>query len=439
MEVLLVKGPALIKGEVSIGGAKNSAMAIIPAALLAETPVVLENVPRISDVYIQLEIAEFLGARVQWLETNTVSIDPAGLKPLSPPYELCTKIRASYYLMGVMLGRFGKGKVPVPGGCNLGPRPIDQHIKGFSILGADIVINHGLVEMKGKNLKGKQIYLDVISVGATMNIMLAAVRISGRTTIQNCAKEPEIVDLANFLNAMGAKVRGAGTDVIKIDGVDSLHGITYRIIPDRIEAGTYMLAAAATRGQVLIKNVVSWHLSPVIAKLQEAGVLVGAGEDTIFVDGSHDLNSVDVSTYPYPGFPTDLQSFAAVMLTQARGTGTITENVFSDRFRYLEELKRLGAKIKVSEKSAMISGVSLLSACSLQATDIRAGAACLIAGLVAKGITEVKGIHHIDRGYDGMEDKLRHLGADLVRVNDTTRKCLQWTGTNMLHSVSNRC
>ncbi len=434
-----MKGPAFIKGEVNIGGSKNSAMAVIPAALLAESPVVLENVPRISDVYIQLEIAEFLGARIQWLEANTVMIDPTELKPLSPPYDLYTKIRASYYLMGVMLSRFGRVKVPMPGGCNLGSRPIDQHIKGFSLLGADIVMNHGLIEMQVKNLKGNRIYLDKISVGATINIMLAAVRISGRTTIQNCAKEPEIVDLANFLNNMGAKVRGAGTDVIKIDGVNNLHGIKYKIIPDRIEAGTYMLATAATRGQVLIKNVVSWHLNPVIAKLKEAGVLVGVGEDTIFVDGSQELKSVDVNTRPYPGFPTDLQPFTAVLLTQSRGTGIITENVFADRFRYLDEFKRLGARIKLSEKSAIISGVSPLSACSLQAIDIRAGAACIIAGLVAKGVTEVKGIHHIERGYDGIEDKLRHLGADLVRVNDTTRKCMQWKGMNLLNSVSNRC
>ncbi|MFO7637451.1 MAG: UDP-N-acetylglucosamine 1-carboxyvinyltransferase [Clostridia bacterium] len=439
MEALLVKGPAIIKGEVSIGGSKNSAMAIIPAALLAETPVVLENVPRISDVKIQLEIAEFLGARVQWLEANTVKIDPTGLKPLSPPYELCTKIRASYYLMGVLLARFGRGKVPVPGGCDLGPRPIDQHIKGFTTLGADIVMNHGLVEMQGKSMKGSQIYLDVISVGATINIMLAAVRISGRTVIQNCAKEPEIVDLASFLNAMGARVRGAGTEVIKIDGVKSLHGTNYRVISDRIEAGTFMLAAAATRGQVLIKNVVSQHLNPVIAKLKESGVRVFAGEDTIFVDATHDLRSVDVDTCPYPGFPTDLQSFVAVLLTQSKGTGIITENVFVDRFRYLEELKRLGASIKVFKKSAMISGVSPLSACTVQATDIRAGAACIIAGLVAMGITEIKGVHHIDRGYDRIEDKLRLLGADLVRVNDTSRKCLQWQGTSMLHSFSDRC
>lgn len=438
LEVLLVKGPALIKGEVSISGAKNSAMPIICAALLAETSVTLENIPKIADVYIQLEIAEFLGARVQWLESNTVMIDPTGLQPLFPPIELCTKIRASYYLMGVLLGRFGRVKVPIPGGCDLGPRPIDQHIKGFSLLGADIVMNHGIVEMQGKCLKGNQIYLDVVSVGATMNIMLAAVLIPGRTTISNCAKEPEIVDLANFLNAMGGIVRGAGTDIINIDGVKSLHGIKYRIIPDRIEAGTYMLAAAATRGQVLIKNIVSWHLSPVTAKLKEAGVVVSEGDDTIFVDGSHDLISVDVNTYPYPGFPTDLQSFAAVLLTQSVGTGIITENVFSNRFRYLDELKRLGARIKVSNKSAAISGVSLLSACSLKATDIRAGAACIIAGLVAKGVTVINGIHHIDRGYDGMENKLRHLGADLVRVNETTRKCLQWKSRNTMNSFSDR-
>jgi len=421
LEALLVNGPAYIKGELSIGGAKNSALAILPAALLSESPVVLENIPRIVDINILLEIMEFLGARVQWLEANTIRIDPTGFKSITPPYELCKQLRASYYLMGAMLGHFGHGKVPVPGGCDLGPRPIDQHIKGFSILGADIVLNHGLVEMRGKRLKGGQIYLDVVSMGATMNIMMAAVRVPGRTIIENCAKDPEIVDLASFLNAMGAKVRGAGTEVIKIDGVNCLRGTNYSIIPDRIEAGTYMLAAAATRGQVLLKNVIPIHMNPVIAKLKEAGVFVDIGEDTVFVDGSKDLTSVDVKTFPYPGFPTDLQSFTAVLLTQARGTGVITENVFVDRFCYINELKRLGAKIKVLRRSAIISGGFPFSACSLEATDLRAGAACVIAGLVAKGITEIRGVHHIDRGYDRIEDKFRCLGVDVERVNEKTK------------------
>jgi UDP-N-acetylglucosamine 1-carboxyvinyltransferase len=292
-------------------------------------------------------------------------------------------------------------------------------------------MGHGLIEMHVKNFSGNRIYLDKISVGATISIMLAAIRINGRTTIRNCAREPEIVDLANFLNNMGARVRGAGKDVIKIDRVKNLHGTKYRIIPDCIEAGTYMLAAAATRGQVLIKNVIPRRLSPVIAKLREADVIVNAGEDSIFVDGPQDFKSVDVNTQPYPGFPTDLQPFTAVLLTQSKGSGIITENIFADRFLYLDEFKRLGARIKLSEKSAIISGVSPLSACSLQAIDMRGGAACIIAGLMVTGITEFKGIHHIERGYDEIEDKLRHLGAHLVRVNDTTRKCYAVEGDEL--------
>lgn len=439
LEVLLVKGPAIIRGDVSIGGSKNSALPIIAASLLAANPVTLENIPRITDVYIMLEITKFLGAQIQWLGKNTVRIDPAELKSVPPPYELYKKIRASYYLMGVLLCRFGRVKIPMPGGCNLGPRPIDQHIKGFSLLGADIVMSRGFIEMKGKRLRGNQIYLDVKSVGATINIMLAAAQVHGRTIIQNCSKEPEIVDLANFLNAMGANIRGAGTDVIKIHGVDSLNGVNYKIIPDRIEAGTYMLAAAATRGQVLIKNVVPQHLNSVISKLREAGAIVNIDGDSIFVDGTQDLISIDINTYPYPGFPTDLQAIAAVLLTQSQGIGIITENVFADRFRYLDELKRLGAEINLSGKSAIIRGESSLTACSLQATDIRAGVACIVAGLVANGITEVTGIHHIERGYDGIEKKLRRLGADLVRVNDTTRNFMQWKRDDTSSFVSSRC
>ncbi len=415
MERIIVKGPAKVKGEIKINGAKNAAVAIIPAALLADSPVIIENVPAISDINIQLEIIESLGAHASWIDKNTIKIDPTGLKSLVPPYELVKKLRASYYLMGVMLARFGKGKIPVPGGCDLGPRPIDQHIKGFATLGADISLNHGIVEIHNGNLKGSKVYLDVVSVGATINIMLAAVKVPGRTVIENCAKEPEIVDLANFLNAMGANVRGAGTDIIRIEGVDTLRGITHCIIPDRIETGTYMILAATTGGEILLKDVIPKHLDPVIAKLRETGTIVEVGENTLLVKGNGSLKAVDVKTLPYPGFPTDLQSLMMVLLTQAEGTGIITENVFEGRFRHVDELKRMGADIKVEGRSAIVMGRTHLTGCQINATDLRAGAACIIAGLVAEGDTEVIGIDHIDRGYEHFNERLTSLGVEVNR------------------------
>ncbi len=417
LEKLVVRGPVRINGEIRINGAKNSALPIIPAALLADAPITLENIPKIEDIKIQVEIIESLGARVSWLNENSIRIDSSRLKAIAPPYELVKKLRASYYLMGVMLARFGSGKVPVPGGCDIGPRPIDQHIKGLTSLGADIRQNHGIVEMKAK-LAGNRVYLDVVSVGATINIMLAAVLAPGRTVIENCAKEPEIVDMASFLNAMGGNVRGAGTDVIKIDGVKSLQGTSYSIIPDRIETGTFMLAAAATRGNILLKNVIPKHMDPVIAKLRETGVTVEVGEDTISVKSNGEpLKSVDVKTFPYPGFPTDLQSMMTVLLTQAHGTGIITENIFEARFRHVGELKRMGADIKVEGRSAIIRGGLPLTACPIMATDLRAGAACVVAGLLAHGVTEVTGIEHIDRGYDRFEERLRSLGTEVYRIS----------------------
>jgi UDP-N-acetylglucosamine 1-carboxyvinyltransferase len=421
LEKLIVRGPARIRGEIRINGAKNSALPIVPAAILADSVVTLENIPRIEDIKIQMEIIESLGARAYWLGANTVRIDPTGVKPVMPPYELVKKLRASYYLMGILLARFGRGKVPVPGGCDLGPRPIDQHIKGLSSLGADIKQNHGIVEMKAK-LAGGKVYLDVVSVGATINIMLAAVLTPGRTTIENCAKEPEIVDLASFLNAMGGNVRGAGTDVIKIDGVKSLQGTTYSIIPDRIETGTYMLAAAATGGDILLHNVIPKHMDPVIAKLKETGAIVEVGEDTIAVRSNGEpLKSVDVKTFPYPGYPTDLQSMMTVLLTQSMGTGIITENIFEARFRFVGELKRMGADIKVEGRSAVIRGMQPLTACQIKATDLRAGAACVVAGLVADGVTEVSGVEHLDRGYDRFEESMRSLGVDVERIPGTRK------------------
>ncbi len=416
MEKLIVRGPARISGEIRINGAKNSALPIIPAAILADSAVTLENIPRIEDINIQMEIIESLGARAYWVGENSVRIDPTGVKSVMPPYELVKKLRASYYLMGILLARFGRGKVPVPGGCDLGPRPIDQHIKGLSSLGADIKQNHGIVEMRAK-LAGGKVYLDVVSVGATINIMLAAVLTPGRSTIENCAKEPEIVDVASFLNAMGGNVRGAGTDVIKIDGVKSLQGTTYSIIPDRIETGTYMLAAAATGGDILLSNVIPKHMDPVIAKLKETGAIVDVGEDTIAVRSNGEpLKAVDVKTFPYPGYPTDLQSMMTVLLTQSVGTGIITENIFEARFRFVGELKRMGADIKVEGRSAVIRGMQSLTACQIKATDLRAGAACVVAGLVADGVTEISGVEHLDRGYDRFEESMRTLGVDVERI-----------------------
>lgn len=416
MEKLIVRGPARINGELRVNGAKNSALPIIPAAILADSAVTLENVPRIEDIKIQMEIIESLGARAYWLSQNSIRIDPTGVKSVTPPYELVKKLRASYYLMGILLARFGRGKVPVPGGCDLGPRPIDQHIKGLTSLGADIKQNHGIVEMRAK-LAGSKVYLDVVSVGATINIMLAAVLTPGRTTIENCAKEPEIVDLASFLNAMGGNVRGAGTDVIKIDGVKSLQGTTYSIIPDRIETGTYMLAAAATGGNIMLHNVIPKHMDPVIAKLKETGATVDVGEETITVRSNGEpLQSVDVKTFPYPGYPTDLQSMMTVLLTQSRGTGIITENIFEARFRFVGELKRMGADIKVEGRSAVIRGGLPLTACQIKATDLRAGAACVVAGLVADGVTEVSGVEHLDRGYDRFEESMQRLGVQVERI-----------------------
>ncbi len=417
MGKIIIRGPAVLKGALKINGAKNSALAILPAALLAEEPVTIENTPSISDIYIQAEIMEKIGAKVTLGPNNSITVDPSNVKPVMPPYELVKKMRASYYLMGALLAKFGYGKVPVPGGCDLGPRPIDQHIKGFMSLGAAINLEHGVVELKGEKLTGSKVYLDVVSVGATVNTMLAAVKAQGRTIIENCAKEPEIVDLANFLNTIGANVRGAGTDIIKIDGVQVLKGGVYSIIPDRIETGTYMVAAAATGGEVLLKNVIPKHLDPVIAKLRETGTCVEVGEDTLYVKGNGALNAVDVKTLPYPGFPTDLQALIMVLLTQAKGTGVITENVFEGRFRHVDELKRMGAEIKVEGRTAFVKGGASLSGCPIKATDLRAGAACILAGLVAHGVTEVNGLNHIDRGYEKIEDRLACLGVKVERVD----------------------
>jgi len=415
-KLLVTGGKKPLQGTVKISGAKNAAVAIIPAAVLTSAPVRLENLPEISDIRVLVEILQSLGVRASWPEPGVLLLDSSGLHSWQAPYHLVSRLRASYYLLGALAGRFGRAEVPAPGGCDLGPRPIDQHLKGLAALGAQIEVEHGLVKIAAKGLYGGDIYLDVVSVGATINLMLAAVRAQGKTVIENAAKEPEIVDVANFLNAMGARIRGAGTDVIKITGVDELGGVTHSVIPDRVEAGTYMIAAAATAGDVLLLDVIPKHLDPVIAKLREMGVTVEVAGDSLRVSVRETPRAIDIKTFPYPGFPTDLQSLAMVLLTRAEGNSIITENVFESRFRHVDELTRMGARIKVEGRTAIIEGACPLSGAPVRATDLRAGAAFIIAGLVADGKTLISDIDHIYRGYENICGKLRSLGASLVEV-----------------------
>jgi len=406
-----------LKGDVYISGAKNAAVAIIPAALMVDGSCRIENVPNISDIMMLKDTVSQLGAKIEFEDNNTIFIDARGLHSYSAPYEMVKCMRASYYLLGALLGRFKKAEVASPGGCDFGFRPIDQHIKGFRAMGAEVTVEHGIVKAKADKLVGSEIYLDVVSVGATVNLMLAAVKAEGVTTIENAAKEPHVVDVANFLNAMGANIKGAGTDVIKIKGVRNLPGgATYSIIPDQIEAGTFMVAAAATRGDVTVKNVIPKHMDSLTAKLLEMNVNVIEGEDWIRVIGSDRINKASIKTLPYPGFPTDLHPPIAVLLCIAEGTSTITEGIWDSRFQYVDELKRMGAQIKVDGRIAVIEGVKKLTGAPIKATDLRAGAAMVIAGLVAEGRTEVFNIKYIDRGYERFEEKLRNLGADITRV-----------------------
>ncbi|MCR3920972.1 MAG: UDP-N-acetylglucosamine 1-carboxyvinyltransferase [Firmicutes bacterium] len=416
MPRLHVTGGNPLGGTVKISGAKNAAVAIIPAALLTEAPVRIENLPDIQDIQALVEILQYLGVKVVWETPTTLFIDASTLSKWQAPYELVKKLRASYYLIGALLGRFGRAYVPVPGGCDLGPRPIDQHIKGFVAMGANVEVEHGLIKVVANKLMGTEIYLDVVSVGATINIMLAAVRASGKTIIENAAKEPEIVDVANFLNAMGAKIRGAGTDVIKITGVQELGSATHCVIPDRIEAGTYMIAAAATMGNVAIQGVIPKHLEPITAKLREMGMAVDVADDQLHVVGTSNAQPVDIKTFPYPGFPTDMQSLAMVLLTQATGSSVITENVFEGRFKHVDELKRMGARIKVEGRTAIIDGRTRLSGAPVKATDLRAGAAFIIAGLIAEGETVISEVDHIYRGYENVCEKLTALGAVIKQI-----------------------
>lgn len=425
MDAFIIEGGNPLQGEVTISGAKNAVLGIIPAAVLCACSSKIENVPDIKDVNKMIVILEKLGAEI-YREKDTLIINTE--KPISydvSDYEEETgQMRASYYLLGALLGRYRKAIVPLPGGCNIGDRPIDQHIKGFQALGATVVIEHGQVKMEAPQLKGAHIFMDVVSVGATINIMLAAVRADGKTIIENAAKEPHIVDVANFLNLMGANIKGAGTDVIKIVGVEEMHGCEYSVIPDQITTGTYMMAAAATEGDVLIRNVIPKHMEAITAKLSEMGVIVLEEDDGIRVIGKHPLKAVNVKTMPYPGFPTDLQQPMAVLMTIAEGTSTITESIFESRFKYVDELRRMGANISINSRTATINGVKNLSATKIRTTDLRAGAAMVIAGLIADGETKVTEIVHIDRGYENLQENMRNLGAVIRRISEKDPACL---------------
>ena len=419
MNKYIIHGGRPLMGEVTISGAKNAAVAIIPAALLVDGVCRIENIPQISDVTLLFSILEELGARVRVLNRHTVEIDSRHVHSTQPSFEMVRRIRASYYLLGALLGRFGKATVAMPGGCNFGVRPIDQHVKGFRAMGAEVTEGN-LVQAvaKGGRLTGAAVYLDMVSVGATMNIMMAAALAEGTTTIENAAKEPHIVDLANFLNSMGADIRGAGTDTIKIRGVERLSGGSYAIIPDQIEAGTYMAAVAATGGQILVKNIIPKHMDCITAKLQECGVEVEEQDDTLLVRRTARLKKANVKTLPYPGFPTDMQPQMTTVLTLAQGTSLVTEGVWSSRYRYVDELKRMGARIQVDDKTAVVEGVEKLTGAPIQAYDLRAGAALVIAALAAEGESEISNVQYIERGYEDIIGKLRALGADIRAVEE---------------------
>ena len=417
MDKLVIRGGNKLYGSVTIGGAKNAVVALLPATLLARDVVVLENVPAIRDVRIMLGIMSQLGAQVKRLDKTSFRIDTTHVMYQEVPNEVAKRLRASYYLIGSMLGTFGKADVSLPGGCDFGVRPINLHIKGFKSLGVDVEIDNGMVRAGADGgMTGSSIYMDEVSVGATINVMLAAVKAKGLTIIENAAREPHIVDLANFLNRMGANVRGAGTDVIKIRGVEELHGCTYSVIPDQIEAGTYMVAAAAAGGDVTIKNVTPKHLESITAKLLECGVEVEEGDDEVRVRRFGELTACNVKTKPHPGFPTDMQPQMVTLLALAKGTSIVHESVWESRFRYVDQLIKLGAKINVGGgKTAVIQGVDSLKGACVNATDLRAGAAMIIAGLVAEGETEIEDIYHIERGYEDVVEKFRAIGADIQK------------------------
>ena len=417
MEQYVIKGGNPLVGEVDIAGAKNAALAILSAAIMTDETILIENLPDVRDINVLLEAISEIGAQVERIDKSTVKINGSTIGNLSVDYEFIKKIRASYYLLGALLGKYKHAEVPLPGGCNIGSRPIDQHVKGFRALGADVDICHGAIVAKAENLHGSHIFLDVVSVGATINIMMAASMAAGRTIIENAAREPHVVDVANFLNSMGANIKGAGTDVIRIRGVEKLHRTEYSIIPDQIEAGTFMFAAAATRGDVTVRNVIPKHLEATTAKLEEIGCEVEEFDDAVRVRAPHVLHRTHVKTLPYPGYPTDMQPQIAVTLALAEGTSIVTESIFENRFKYADELSRMGANIKVEGNSAIIDGVRKLTGARVSAPDLRAGAALVIAGLAAEGVTVVDDIVYIQRGYENFEEKLRSLGAEIERVS----------------------
>lgn len=418
MDVYKIIGGSRLKGTVKISGAKNSAVALIPASILANSPVTIGGVPEISDAYTLKALLEEIGGEVVF-ENGQMTIDPRNMMPIPLPNGNVKKLRASYYLMGAMLGRFKKAVIGLPGGCFLGPRPIDQHIKGFEALGATVTNEHGAIYLRAEELRGAKIYLDVASVGATINIMLAAVRAKGRTIIENAAKEPEIIDVATLLTNMGANIKGAGTSVIRIEGVDELHGTNHVIIPDRIEAATFMIMAAALGDGVTIDNIIPLHLEAVTAKLREMGVKVEEGEESIYIPKTDILQAVDVKTLVYPGFPTDVQQPLSVLMTQAIGASKITETIYTSRFKHIDELRRMNANVRVEGNTAIIQGPTKLHGSKVTATDLRAGAALVLAGLLAEGETEIRDIYHIERGYSHFIEKLRSLGANIWKETKT--------------------
>ena len=417
MEKYRVYGGHRLVGDVEISGAKNAVVAILPAVILADGVCRIENIPNIMDVATSLEILSSIGAQVRRLNKNTVEIDPRPISTHVVPHDLARHMRASYYFIGALLGRFGTARVSMPGGCYFGVRPIDQHLKGFTALGATVApMEHGMIDVVAERLMGNSIYLDMVSVGATVNIMLAAVKARGITVIENAAKEPHIVDLANFLNSMGADVRGAGTDVIKVRGVEHLYGASYSIIPDQIEAGTYMAAAMATGGDIVVRNVIPKHLESITAKLMEMGAVVEEYDDAVRVRRDGPILHCNVKTMPHPGFPTDMQPQIGALLTMAEGTSIVTEGIWDNRFRYVDELRRMGAQVQVDGKVAVFQGIDQLTAAPVKAVDLRAGAAMVIAGLAARGCTEIEEIQYIERGYEDIVEKLQSLGADIRQV-----------------------
>ena len=416
MDKLIINGQKKLFGEVSISGAKNAAVAVLPAAIMADDICIIDNLPSIEDITSLFNTFEKMGIKCEFLDKHTLKIDSRNLENVSATYDEAKKIRASYYLLGALLGRFKKAEVSMPGGCNFGSRPIDLHLKGFKALGAEVTVTEDAVKLSAEKLTGATIYMDQVSVGATINVMLAACLAEGTTIIENAAKEPHVVDTANFLNIMGANIKGAGTDVIRITGVEKLHGAEYTIIPDQIEAGTYMIAAAITGGDVVVKNIIPKHMDSLSAKLDEMNVTIEEGDDSIRVISDKPLKNVNVKTMSYPGFPTDLQPQMAALLTVCMGENIITENVWDNRYQYVDQLKKLGADVSIDGRIAKIQGVKKLTGNSVSATDLRAGAAMIIAGLAAEGVTEISNVKYIDRGYEDVEHKFKSLGADIKRV-----------------------